>query len=90
MATTTDVGLRQGAPASFALITAGDRSREFRLARRRTILVRLLRWALPAVGVVLVGGYVAGVLKTAGWGASLAGLSIRKILPEDLTMHNPS
>ena len=89
MAITTDVGLRQVAPASFALMTAGDRSREFLLARRRTTVVRLLRWALPGAGIVLFGGYVAGMLETAGWGAGLPGLSIRKILPEDLTMHNP-
>ena len=83
MATTTHVS------AGFALVTAGDRTAEFRQARRRTVIVRILRWTLPAAAFALMGGYVITVLQTAGWGAGLPDLSLRRILPEDLAMNNP-
>jgi hypothetical protein len=90
MATTTDLELRGGVrPARYGIATSGDRTREFRQARRRTVVVRLLRWGLPATCVGLCAIYMATVLKTAGWGTNLPDISIRKILPEDLTMNNP-
>ena len=68
---------------------AGDRSAEFRKARRRTVVVRFLRFALPASAAVLLLGYGLTILKTAGWGTGLPEIAIKNILPEDLAMHNP-
>jgi lipopolysaccharide transport protein LptA/LPS export ABC transporter protein LptC len=68
---------------------AGDRSAEFRRARRRTIVVRILRLALPASAAVLLLGYGLTILKTAGWGTGLPEIAIKNILPEDLAMQNP-
>lgn len=71
------------------LVMAGDRSAEFRKARRRTVVVRILRLALPASAAVLLVGYGLTILKTAGWGTGLPEIAIKNILPEDLAMHNP-
>lgn len=71
------------------LVMAGDRSAEFRKARRRTVVVRILRLALPASAAVLLLGYGLTILKTAGWGTGLPEIAIKNLLPEDLAMHNP-
>lgn len=71
------------------LVMAGDRSAEFRKARRRTLVVRALRLILPASAAVLLTGYGLTILKTAGWGTGLPEIAIKSILPEDLAMHNP-
>jgi lipopolysaccharide transport protein LptA/LPS export ABC transporter protein LptC len=68
---------------------AGDRSAEFRKARRRTVVVRFLRLALPASAGMLLLGYGLTIIQTAGWGTSLPEIALKKILPEDLAMHNP-
>lgn len=68
---------------------AGDRSVEFRKARRRTFFVRVLRLAFPASAALMLVGYGLTILKTAGWGSGLPEIAIKKILPEDLAMHNP-
>jgi lipopolysaccharide transport protein LptA/LPS export ABC transporter protein LptC len=91
MATTTASALN--APDAnqrrFALVVAGDRTAEFRHARRRSIAVRMMRWLLPALGVAVLGGYAMTILKTAGIATSMPELSLRKILPQDLAMNNP-
>lgn len=73
------------------LVMAGDRTREFESAARRTRLVRTLRIVCPLSAVALLGIYGLTIAETAGvvGTAELSGLAIRKILPEDLTMKNP-
>ncbi|CAN0500289.1 unnamed protein product, partial [Phaeothamnion confervicola] len=64
---------------------------EFRRAGRRTALVRTLRVVFPVGAVALLGVYALSIARTAGLVGSetLPGLSIRQILPDDLTMKNP-
>jgi len=73
------------------VITSVDRTGEFRRAARRTALVRLLRVVCPVGAVALLGGYALSIAHTAGilGEGAISGLSIRQILPEDLTMKNP-
>ncbi|MGE0022751.1 MAG: LPS export ABC transporter periplasmic protein LptC [Hyphomicrobium sp.] len=73
------------------VVTSVDRTGEFRRAARRTALVRLLRVVCPVGALALLGGYVLSIAHTAGivGEGALPGLSIRQILPEDLTMKNP-
>ncbi|WP_171946490.1 LPS export ABC transporter periplasmic protein LptC [Hyphomicrobium sp. CS1GBMeth3] len=68
-----------------------DRTKEFRSAGRRTALVRTLRIAFPLTAVALLGVYALSIVQTAGLVGqeTLSGISIRKILPEDLAMKNP-
>ncbi|MCH9764484.1 MAG: LPS export ABC transporter periplasmic protein LptC [Alphaproteobacteria bacterium] len=67
----------------------GDRSRDFDKARRHTKHVRILRLVLPVVTIIITGLYVASVLKTSGIGSGLAQIALPRILPTDLSMHNP-
>jgi lipopolysaccharide transport protein LptA/LPS export ABC transporter protein LptC len=87
MATTTNLGPERG----WAIVTStpGDRARSFLRARRHTRLVRSLRWTLPTVALVVCGLYVGSILKTIGWVEGLPQIEISKIIPENLTMHNP-
>ena len=71
------------------LVLAGDRTREYRRAHRRTVLVRTLRYAFPATTIALLGVYALSVIEGAGVGTSLPEAAIRKILPQDLAMNNP-
>jgi LPS export ABC transporter protein LptC/lipopolysaccharide transport protein LptA len=73
------------------VILAADRTDEFRQARRRTALVRILRIACPVGVVLLLGTYALSIAQTAGLVGSetLSKIAIRQILPEDLTMKNP-
>jgi LPS export ABC transporter protein LptC len=91
MATTHNFDLSQegASRASFGPLAAADRRAAFRLARRRSAIVRFLRVLLPAGSLALVAGYVLTALETAGWGTALPDLSLRQILPEDLAMNNP-
>lgn len=68
-----------------------DRTREFRKARRRTIVVRTLRLACPILAIGLLGIYGLTIARTAGLVGSetLPEIAVRKILPEDLSMKNP-
>jgi lipopolysaccharide transport protein LptA/LPS export ABC transporter protein LptC len=72
-----------------ALVVAGDRTGEFRSARRRSRGVRLMRWLLPMLTITLLGGYAMTILKSAGLATSMPEISLRKILPEDLAMKDP-
>lgn len=68
-----------------------DRSDAFRRAGRRTVLVRLLRIACPALAALLLCAYGLSIARTAGLvtGETLPEMAIRKVLPEDLAMKNP-
>jgi lipopolysaccharide transport protein LptA/LPS export ABC transporter protein LptC len=87
MATTTNLEPERG--WAIATSTSSDRARSFLRARRHTRLVRSLRWTLPTVAVVVCGLYVGLILKTIGWVEGLPQIEISKIIPENLTMHNP-
>lgn len=91
MAITTDIERPKSRSSSTGLsvAVAGDRSRDFRRARRHSVAVRLLRFGLPIGAVLLSVGYVGVVLKTVGFGAAIAKLPIPRITAENLTMDNP-
>ena len=71
------------------IAVAGDRTRDFRKAKRHSVVVRTLRFALPALSLAFIGAYALTLLKVTDLGAKLPELKIPKILPENLTMENP-
>ena len=75
--------------AALGIASAGDRTRDFRRARRHSFMVRALRLGLPITAVAIVAGYVVTVIWTSGWGAHLAQLPMPRITPENLTMDQP-
>ncbi len=92
MATTTNFSPGQEWTASnpFSGTTAADRARNFAHARRHTYLVRALRWSLPAAAAGVVGLYVVMIIGTTGWVGSFPKLDMPRIIPDNLTMDNPS
>ena len=92
MATTTNFAPGQEWTGSdpFAGTTAADRARNFARARRHTYLVRALRWSLPAAAAGVVGLYVVMIIDTTGWVGSFPKLDMPRIIPDNLTMDNPS
>lgn len=93
MVTTADHSLTgsTGRRTGDGVVLFGDRTPEFRKARRRTALVRILRVACPSGVVVLLAAYAFSIAQTSGLvgKTSLPALAIRSVLPEDLTMKNP-
>lgn len=75
--------------SAFGVPADADRAKNFARARRHTIVVRILRWGLPATGASVVAIYVAIVLQTIGWVDSLPRVELPQIIPENLTMDNP-
>lgn len=73
------------------LVTAGDRTREFEVANRRTMYVRALRVLCPIGVLMLLGVYGLTIAQKSGLvkPESLPEIALRKILPEDLAMKNP-
>lgn len=73
------------------LVMAVDRTREFRNAARRTMLVRALRVLCPTGVVMLLGVYGLTIAQNSGLvkPGSLPEMTLRKVLPEDLAMKNP-
>lgn len=69
--------------------SASDRSRDFRRARRHTLFVAALRYALPVAALAILGYFGLTVLHRTGWGVSVPSLPVPKILPENLSMNNP-
>lgn len=91
MAHSHDFELRTGdsqKPGS-SIAVAGDRTGDFVRARRHSIRVRTLRWALPVFCLGIAGVYAATLLRITDITARLPELKIPKILPENLTMDNP-
>lgn len=74
----------------FSGSTAADRTRNFRLAKRHTRLVRTLRWLFPASTVGILMLYLLLVMDTSGVVSQLPRLEVPRIIPENLTMDNPS
>ena len=92
MATTTNFapGQEWTGTDPFAGSTAADRARNFARARRHTYLVRALRWSLPAAAASVVGLYFVMILDTTGWVSSFPSIEMPRIIPDNLTMDNPS
>ncbi len=92
MATTTNFasGETWTGPNPFAGSTAADRARNFARARRHTRFVRTMRWSLPGAAGGIVVLYLLMVLDTTGWVAGLPQLEMPRIIPDNLTMDNPS
>ncbi len=76
-------------PDARPLAPEGDRKKAFRRARAHTIVVKLLRLALPIAAVCAAGFYALAAIKTTGWGKIAAQLPVPKITAENLTMENP-
>lgn len=89
IATDSTFGSERARAVGTGIVTAGDRTQDFRRARRHSVLVRVLRIAFPLSCVALVAVYALSVLDTAGWGTSLPQLAMPRIIPENLTMDNP-
>ncbi|MEO8419801.1 MAG: LPS export ABC transporter periplasmic protein LptC [Hyphomicrobium sp.] len=92
MATTTNFASGQewtgGDP--FGGTTAADRARNFARARRHTRYVRLLRFMLPGATAGVVALYFVMIMDTTGWSGSFPKLELPRIIPDNLTMDNPS
>lgn len=74
----------------FAGSTAADRVRNLARARRHTRFVKFLRLTLPGAAAGVVGLYFLLILDTTGMVANLPRLEVPRIIPENLTMDNPS
>lgn len=71
------------------LVLTRDRAGGRVTAMRHSQMVRALRKMLPLSAFALLGLYGFLVLKTTGFGASIARLEIPKIVAENLAMDNP-
>ena len=90
MATTTDLERNRGRTRMTAFdMLGGEGTKNFARARRHSIVVRTLRWLLPLGGAAVVLIYVLTMMETIGWVEGLPQVALPKIIPENLTMHNP-
>ena len=90
MATTTDLERQPGRSRTNAFdMLGGDRTKNFARARRHSVVVRTLRWLMPLGGAAIVVVYVLTMMETVGWVEGLPRVALPKIIPENLTMHNP-
>ena len=92
MVTTSNFGTEQewAQPDPFGGTTAAARARNLVRARRHTRVVRTLRFSLPSAAAGIVVLYFAMILDTTGWVAGIPKLELPRILPDNLTMDNPS
>ncbi len=74
--------------AGIVLVT--DRSDRFLKARRHTQLVKILRLALPTVGVAMCVGFVGALMGSGGYGSALPDIPLPRITSQDLSMQNPN
>ncbi len=87
----TSTALVRHDPGCTALtVTADERTAGHAKARRHSKIVRILRIALPAAGVLVVLAYAATAVRESGVGEGLSTAALQTILPENLTMNNPS
>lgn len=70
-------------------VAIGDRTRDFRRAKRHSVLVSAMRYLLPLTAVGVTGVAVAIVLQTSGWNSDVKKAAPPRIEPENLTMKNP-
>ena len=92
MATTSNFGTEQewAQPDPFGGTTAADRARNLVRARRHTRVVQALRFSLPGAAAGIVVLYFAMIIDTTGWVGGFPKLEMPRILPDNLTMDNPS
>ena len=92
MATISNFGTEQewAQPNPFGGTTAADRARNLVRARRHTRVVQALRFSLPGAAAGIVVLYFGMIIDTTGWVGSLPKLELPRILPDNLTMDNPS
>ena len=92
MATTSNFGSGQEwtGPDPFGGTTAADRARNFARARRHTRFVRALRFSLPGAAAGVVALYFVMIIDTTGWVGGFPKLEMPRIIPDNLTMDNPS
>ena len=92
MATTTNFASGQEWTGCdpFAGTTAADRARNFARARRHTRFVRALRFTLPGAPRASSALYFLMIMDTTGWVGSFPKLEMPRIIPDNLTMDNPS
>jgi lipopolysaccharide transport protein LptA/LPS export ABC transporter protein LptC len=92
MATTSNFASGQEWTGSdpFAGTTAADRARNFARARRHTRYVRALRFTLPGAAAGTIVLYCLMILETTGWVGSFPKLEMPRIIPDNLTMDNPT
>jgi LPS export ABC transporter protein LptC len=76
--------------AGSSIVVSGDRSKNFRAARRHSIVVRTLRVLFPLASLAVVGVYGWSLMATSGLTSGLPEIPIPKITAQDLTMHNPN
>jgi lipopolysaccharide transport protein LptA/LPS export ABC transporter protein LptC len=97
MLTTFDADRAQDAPArgggratGAGIVLAADRSGSFRQARQHTTLVKMLRLALPAAGMVMCALYAGALVGSSNSSDALPGIGLPRITPQDLAMQNPN
>ncbi len=91
MASVSDTTVTSGRPrpAGTGIVLAGDRTSLRARARRHSLQVKILKYALPLSTVAIFGIYGLSVLQTTGWGTSFGELNIPQIIPENIAMENP-
>jgi LPS export ABC transporter protein LptC len=72
------------------IVLATDRTDSFRQARRHTAWVKILRWALPASGVVMSALYAGALIGSSDYSGTASGIALPRITPKDLAMQNPN
>lgn len=75
--------------AELTLMSAADRARAFRRARRHSILVRLLTLTLPVVALAAIGLYASNLLATSTLKSKGVEVAAVRIDPTNLTMDAP-
>ena len=91
MASVSDTTVTSGRPrpAGTGIVLAGDRTNLRARARRHSVQVKLLKYALPLSTIAIFGLYGLSVLQTTGWGTSFGELKVPQIIPENIAMENP-
>ncbi|MFV0369121.1 MAG: LPS export ABC transporter periplasmic protein LptC, partial [Hyphomicrobiaceae bacterium] len=84
-----DVGMPRSGGGSDSSRTS-MRAKRVLSAQRHSRTVRLLRRLLPLCALGVIGYYAATLIAASDIGGQMALKAIPKILPTDLTMHNPS
>lgn len=79
-------GLRE---SGSGIVLAGDRSREFRRARRHSLVVSALRIAMPLFAAGLFGLYVWTIFETAGYGSATVAPPLPANIKDELKMSHP-
>lgn len=80
---------RMESDPSQGIATAGDRAREFKRARRHSIVVRVMRIGLPIAAVVAMGSYAVTLLMTSGFSTRGVEVAAVQIDTKNLTMQRP-